>query len=111
MSARQIHALDVLERDADGDELRHALTPHEPTSPDEAACVECRGIATVPHPLARVRPQYRDVVLVEQCRGLTLCRRERCLTNHLERHRRQRAEEDERAAEKERATRRGRSAA
>lgn len=107
----RLHDLSVLDVDSDGDELRHALVPHEPTSPEEAACVECHGIATVPHPLAASRPAYKDVVLVEQCRGLTLCGRDKCLARHLERHRRQRADEDERAAEAERAKRRGRSAA
>jgi len=103
------HALTPLEHDADGDPLMHALVPHEPTSPDDAACVECHGIATVPHPLAAVRPAYRDVVLVEQCRGLTLCSRDKCRTQHLERHRRarQEAEDQERdaAAARKRAER------
>lgn len=91
------HDLDIIARDPDGTPYRHEIVVRE--SRTLVLCVECHGPATYPHPRRGKSPIYDGIELVEECREIPLCRRDRCREKHLERHDRELLEQQQREAE------------
>ena len=103
---QRLHALTPLGIDEDGDRYTHAVAFREIRPTDLVLCAECRNVLTaVPHP-------YReDVHLVEECRGVPLCKLRGCQVMHPGRHLTAMDAERWAAEAADRATRRGGAAA